>query len=846
MRYLYTAFFRTTSLVMFIAFLVVPWNSYGQLSFEAPRAIAPNVVDVDRPFVTDIDGNGVLDVILGSRGSGRIVAFEFNGDTLQNGRELIGGDVRRYQCRYADINGDGLMDIITGRFEPGQPRSALYLNDGHGKFGDPIPLNGGPVYDDWQIVTGDLTGDGADEIILIYGSTVKAWHYDDNSHSLELMATFNGNGDWKGAAVADLNNDGVNELLLSKWHWIGYWEPNTGGFSLVTIEEGTGLLRFLPADLNSDGRMDLVTYSTTGFGARLQQSNGTFLGGATGYFGGHLMDIQAVDSDGDGLTEIWGAAQPGIIRFNLGPDGSVNSTDTLILDWSNLDRFLIDDVQGDGIPDVLLVTTDDRLMLWEGSPGPVYDLAPRVLFEWPHDLAISPITLPNGADRQDLGLATGTISSYYGSIRSTSHFYIVPPDGNGLDALDHYFLANDQWFEPSGENMITADLDQDGDVDILGCYTSSFSPCKVYGLENDQSQFTNHCFASEIDQFLQTAIRKVDAFDVNGDGYLDLHVRGSYSHYPAPPNPPWYEMFDTFLIHAGPWEFTAAATSLPSTYYWNHADLDGDGLEDLVVTEGATPQLVVYKNLGQGQYLASASAPFDVAAGSIGASISFADMDSDGRPDLFRTSHDSNIYTLRYQRLSTDVISDPVLLYEQLDGVNLGTYAIPADIDHDGWMDLLVVDRPSYYAYTWTIFLGDGTFPFHDGVLIYQGRTPYEPFLYDEDGDGDLDLVMRFGPCLYSMKNITPRPLISTGSSSVYPNPSTGEIVVDLGYNGNDELQVDVFDAAGRMVLSSTRTATVFSMDLRAFGQGVYLLRISSKVTGAPIKQVRVVLLDQQ
>ncbi|MEO8733480.1 MAG: VCBS repeat-containing protein, partial [Flavobacteriales bacterium] len=556
------------------------------------------------------------------------------------------------------------------------------------------------------------------------------------------MATFNTNGDWKGAAVADLNNDGINELLLSKWYWIGYWDPSIGSTSLTTIAEGTGLpWRFLPADISGDGRKDLITYfgdgvSDSWFRPYLQQPDGTFLAGTTAYFGLSVMDMKVLDLDGDGFMEIWGASEPGIMKFNLTTEGAIASMDTMIQLPYQVARFLVKDVQGDGIPDVLAATMDDRLLLWNGSLGPAFTAPPQVLLEWPHVVATSPISLPSGTGRQDLGLATGTNVPFW-SDASTAEFYIVRSDRNGLYPLDHLFLTNDQWFEPYGHNIISDDLDNDGDVDILGCYKSGLSACILYGVKNDQPQYTMHCFGSEIDQTLQTSIRKIDAFDANGDGYPDLHVRGVYSHSNPPPNPPWYEAFDTLLIHSGPWEFTAAGTSLPASYYWDHADLDGDGLQDLVVTEGAMTQLVVYKNLGQGQYLASASVPFDFETGSIGdpdadtdfnqyvdgLSPSFADMDGDGRTDLLRVSRASNSYALLYQKISTDAISDPVLVYEQPLGQNQGTYAIPADIDHDGRVDLLVADHPSFDVYTWTIFHGDGNFPFHNGVVVYQGST---------------------------------------------------------------------------------------------------------------------------
>ena len=869
----YRTFKHQVSVLVLGLSIALPVETRGQITFDEPRPIAPNLVEVTRPFVADIDGNGALDVLLGSVGKGRMVAFEFVGDSLHRGRELIPGDLRRGLCKFGDVNGDGFTDIVTGREEeePASSRPVLYLNDGQGSYGQPILMGQGSAYG-WRVVLADLTGDGAAEIIHARSNDVMVWRYDNASGTMQLMVSFFASPEWRGMAAVDLNGDGTNELLLTKWYWVGYWDPTSGGSALVTIAEGTGLSSsFLPSDVNGDGRMDLLMYSGSGYGdfdsapgmaLLIQQVGGTFLATQSISFSETLLDPKVLDADADGLAEVWGAAPGGIVRCELTVDGQITSKDTVIIAPRNLDVFLVKDLDGDGDPDVLAKTMEDRLVLWEASPGPTYDQPPIVLYEWPHDLASSPAWLMNHPDAGFLCIASGTTMPYYGSPSSAVDFTALRTGGNGLDRTVQIPINQHQWPWNYGNRLVSADIDGDADLDAVGSHnTADGSTCILYAMEFDQlsGQFTERCIGQSLDQSLPTVISRVDLLDVDGDGYVDLLVKGYRTHPAQQPNPPWDEYFDAVLYRTDHWVFEEGVSSLPASYYRDHADLDGDGDEDLVVNDVNTEQLIVYRNLGAGQYEMSASAPFNAAFGSVVTNIdmdhngfsemilpAFADVDADGRTELLRCLRTVDDFRLYFQTITTDVISEPTLLFEQPLGVNEGTYAIPSDFDQNGAMDLLVVDRPSFYEYKWSVFSNNGEFPLVDEVELYHGGTLYEPFLHDEDGDGDHDLVMRLGPCLYRMKNNSVHPLISIGSSTAYPNPSTGAIIVDLGYNKEELLQVDLFDVSGRLVISTTRSTTVFLMDLRLLGKGVYTIRTSLKETGDLLGDARVVLVTNE
>lgn len=66
----------------------------------------------------DIDGDGDLDVIAGSRGESRLILFRNPGDGTLNFTEeaigVVGTPLAGFNLEYADLNGDGRLDIIGG------------------------------------------------------------------------------------------------------------------------------------------------------------------------------------------------------------------------------------------------------------------------------------------------------------------------------------------------------------------------------------------------------------------------------------------------------------------------------------------------------------------------------------------------------------------------------------------------------------------------------------------------------------------------------------------------------------------------------------------------------------
>jgi len=219
----------------------------------------------------DVNDDGYVDLISPSYISAGILTIYTN-----NGSGFFGSnatlDVGSYPvcvCA-ADVNGDGYVDLIVANYKGSNANSLTILtNNGSGVFGFNARVTVGKA-PDW-VVAADVNGDGHVDLITANNETNTLTVLTNNGtgvFGLNATLTVAGIPNW--VTATDLNGDGKLDLISANGGNYStipgngnsltiYTNNGSGGFgSNTTFTVGIGAINDLAADLNADGKSDLV------------------------------------------------------------------------------------------------------------------------------------------------------------------------------------------------------------------------------------------------------------------------------------------------------------------------------------------------------------------------------------------------------------------------------------------------------------------------------------------------------------------------------------------------------------------------------------------------------------
>jgi len=216
-----------------------------------------------------------------------------------------------------DLNGDGIPDLLFGANCAGGV--VAYLGNGDGTF----TLAGTTVVGSGTLVLGDFNHDGKLD-------------FADSSNQLAL-----GNGDgtfqapvaivsdpptegYSWIAAGDVNNDGWIDLLFTNWNITRdlyvLLNNHRGGFAQSAVTNNQGPLTVTLADLNGDGNLDAVVDTFYGYDVLVYLGDGKggfTLKGTLAYQGSDPQPPAVGDVNGDGIPDIL-MPSDGSIQIQLG------------------------------------------------------------------------------------------------------------------------------------------------------------------------------------------------------------------------------------------------------------------------------------------------------------------------------------------------------------------------------------------------------------------------------------------------------------------------------------------------------------------------------------------------
>jgi Ca2+-binding RTX toxin-like protein len=313
---------------------------------------------------------------------------------------VIGGgwtSFDRYPREVADVNGDGRADIIGF----GEYTVYTALGQADGTFGAAIaaindftPMsNGWTSFNQYPRQVADVNGDGRADIVGFGLDTVYVSLGQSNGtfgSSIAAISDFAPmSGGWTSfdqypREVADVNGDGRADIvgfgLDTVYVSLGQSDGTFGG-SIAAINDFTpmsgGWSSFdryprQVADVNGDGRADIVGFGEYAVYTSLGQANGTFGGVILSNYdfnvtGGGWSSFdryprQVADVNGDGRADIVGFGESGVYTSFGQADGTFGGFVVANYDfnvtgggWSSFDRYprRVADVNGDGRADIV-------------------------------------------------------------------------------------------------------------------------------------------------------------------------------------------------------------------------------------------------------------------------------------------------------------------------------------------------------------------------------------------------------------------------------------------------------------------------------------------------------------
>ena len=685
----------------------------------------------------DVNGDSELDLIVANQDSGTVSVLKNSGDgTFAMKVDYVTG-ASPQSVTIADVNSDGKLDMVFACYNSGTV--SVLQNNGDGTFAEKVHYATGN--NPRSVTSADVNGDGKSDLIVANQNsrTVSVLQNNGDGTFATKVDYATGYQPWS-VTSADVNGDGMQDLIVANSYsdTVSVLQNNGDGTFAATLDYATGNnpCSVTSADLNGDGKSDLMVANTYGNTVSLLRNNGdgTFATKVDYTTGSWPASVTSADVTGDGkidliVANLYSSAVSVLINDSTGFSAYPTTMATITINGAN---------------DAPVVTNTA-----EAQQGSVTEAGYLVSDSGPTSGTLTASDVDTDAT-QTWSIADTTPASTYGSIA------INATSGVWAYTLDDTKAATQALHE--GETVTqsyTARV-----TDELGAFADQTITVTIHGTNDApvSSPFATTVAegAPSVSLNLLANAHDVDLTDKLSVGSVSYTVHGAPSALPAgitmngtlltidPANTEWnamaqgeqttivatYRVFDSVATAEISFatKIDYATGSVP--YSVTSADVNGDGKPDLIFANPNSNTVSVLKNNGDGTF----TTKVDYAAGAVPYSVTSSDVNGDGKPDLIVANPDSNTVSV-LKNNGNGTFATKVDYATEYKPISVTS----AEVTGDGKPDLIVANRDSN---TLSVLKNNGDGTFATQVRYATGSNPDSVTSAEVNGDGKLDLIV--------------------------------------------------------------------------------------------------------
>ncbi|KNC48813.1 uncharacterized protein AMSG_00594 [Thecamonas trahens ATCC 50062] len=717
---------------------------------------------------------------------------------------------------------------------------------------------------------GDFSGDGNDDAVLVLNTRVlRSYLNNDGNFNSVVRSTVDGSlpGDGLDVALVRIDADSDRDILLLTDAPSLAWYSNTDGagtFSsanVIGLGATSGWLRIVAVDVDNDGDTDVVGISNNELRVVINSDGAGSFAAPVQYTltGAALLSVAAGDVNGDGYADavlsdgnagLYWLVNDGSGGFSAGARQVFESQVT-----AAGAAVVVGDLRGIGLLDVVVRTTDARVVVYYGLGGGSF--APQLTI----------LQGVSSTSRDSIAIASLKDFKYSAVLmhKDAAGIIAVRVYNDAGDMSGPYLMARDVSWSLSA--IAVGDRNSDGIADVFAFDTTG---SRMVTTVSETKAAVEPEAAQRIVGVLEAASLVMKAFDLDYDGHEEV-----------------------FLLAEPGFSIVRTQTTFSSTYFslylFNEENIVGtdvafgdvnvDSMPDWVIAVPGENTLVVYLLEATTPAVAFSRRPVTCTMPAV-TFVVLADMDADGMLDYVVASSSgtvawmkvdgatgdcvpdsttvmgnlgATVASLAVSDLNGDGLPDVAVGLEESVGVLLGmaqggtafdvsTYVVSGgasfvriqtgDMDLDGAVDIVWIS--SNLLLSSLVNSGDGTFTLRGSPILAFNNVQHNFALHDYNLDGTLDILVSRGIGNVALQLFTNDGVPGTFAHSpnilcTYNLPVYDAIPVSSGYTATDVLVwTGVNVKVGRLSTTSPLALRAPRTHTEAAGDG-YFLRTDAK-----------------